>query len=202
MRVGGRAALGILSGCVLVAGCSDGGSGDPVTLPPTTASTTAVTTPPPTTGPPTTTDEATPTPTTTLMLPDEHVESVDAFVADFFAALNNAKETGDFAEFDALYLPQCTRCIELRDEVTAWLADGQTVEGGDWVILQQSSSQFDDGSRAVFTVLAYRDAAILGGAPGDAPVTAPATVVLLGRGGLLPLEPWVVEDMGLTEAVG
>lgn len=196
MRVGAHRALGLVAGCLVVAGCAPDGADDPVTLPPSTAPVTSEPTES-TVVTPTPTPSGEPTPSTTLQLPDEHVESVDAFVVEFFAALNAAKDSGDFSAFDAMYLPQCTGCIELRDEVVGWLEGGQTVEGGDWVILQQSSTQFPDGSRGSANVFVHRTGIRL-----DVPGTSAAlnsTPIQWFQIGVLADGPWIIEDMGRTE---
>lgn len=198
MRVGGRVALAAVTGCLVATGCSGGSSGDPVTLPPTTQTPTSPSVAPSTSTPPTVTVNPDPTPTTTLILPDEHVESVDAFVADFFAALNTAKDTGDLAAFDALYLARCSGCAELRDELTGWLADGGRVEGGDWVILQQSSNQLVDGSAASADTFAYRTEGMLASTDGTT-IEISQTAAQWFQFRLLVEHPWIVEDMGRTE---
>lgn len=200
MRVGAHRALGLVVGCLVMAGCASDGADDPVTLPPSTA---------PATSAPTESTEATPTPTpageptpsTTLVLPDEHVESVDAFVVEFFAALNAAKDSGNFSAYDAMYLPQCTGCIELRDEVVGWLEDGQTVEGRDWVILQQSSTQFPDGTKGAANVFAYRTGGQTSRSNSETG-QAGATSIYWFQIGVVATEPWSIEDMGRTELEG
>lgn len=198
MRVGAHRVLSVVVGCLVVAGCASDGADDPVTLPPSTSTATPepseTSSPTPTSTP---TPSGDPTPTTTLVLPDEHVESVDAFVAEFFAALNAAKDSGDFSAYDAMYLPQCTGCIELRDEVVGWLEGGQTVEGGDWVILQQSSNQFPDGSSATADVFAYRMGAEV--VAGSAPVSTSATPLQWFQFGMRPEVPWIIDDVGYGE---
>jgi hypothetical protein len=110
----GRALVAAVCGPILVlAGCSDGQ--DPVVLPSSSGS--ATTTPPTETTTPTDTPSSEPTPTTTLVLPDEHVPEVDAFVQAFFAAYNAAQDSGDFTAWDAMYLPQCDECVRMRDEL-------------------------------------------------------------------------------------
>lgn len=161
MRVG-RALAAVCAGSVVaLCGCSD--DGEPTVLPTaTTDEPTTTTTSAPVTA---TTTEVTaePTPTTTLQLPDEHVPEVDAFVQEFFAAYNAAQDSRDLSAFDAMYLPQCAGCVEMRDELVAWLADDQTIEGADWVILQQTS--YPQADRAGAAALAYRTAGTALGAP-------------------------------------
>lgn len=197
MRVGAHRVLGVVVGCLVVAGCASDGADDPVTLPPSTAPATSEPIESSTESTPTPTTTSEPTPSTTLLLPDEHVESVDAFVVEFFAALNAAKDSGDFSAYDAMYLPQCTGCIELRDEVVGWLGDGQMVEGGDWVILQQSSTQFPDGTKGAANVFAYRTRVVTSGSDSE---TGPAgaTSTYWFQVGVLAAEPWSIEDMGRT----
>jgi len=151
MRVG-RGLLAVVSGSLLgLAACSGGGD-DPVVLPTGTSqpTTTASETDPM----PDPTSSTEPTPTTTLVLPDEHVPEVDAFVQGFFDAYNAAQDSGDFSVFDAMYLPQCAGCLQMRDELEGWLADGGVVEGADWIILKQSSSAIADNYNAI--IVAYR----------------------------------------------
>src|SRR5690349_18897631 len=122
----GRVVGTLVGGLVLVlAGCSDGGEG-PTVLPTSTA---AETTSEPTATTTSAASTSDPTPTTTLVLPESEAPEVDAFVRGFFDAYNAAQDSGDFGAFDALYLPQCTGCTELRAELEGWLADGGTVEG-------------------------------------------------------------------------
>jgi len=156
MRVG-RGLLAVASGSLLgLAACSGGGD-DPVVLPSeTTEATTTPTVTETTTVPPPTSE---PTPSTTLVLPDEHVEEVDAFIRRFFEAYNAAQDSGDFSAFDAMYLPQCDGCIRMRDELEGWLAGGGVVEGADWIIVQQFSEPFVDDYDA--SVIAYRQAGAL-----------------------------------------
>lgn len=183
-------------GCLLLAGCTADGSGDePETLPPiepspsTPAATSASQSPPPATDP---------TPTTSATLVDEHSPTVDAIVTEFFTTLNAAKDTGDFAAYDALYLPQCEGCLDLRAEVEEWLAGGQPVQGGDWVILQQNSTQFPDGSRGSANAFVYRTEAVAEsgevlGEPGNSPIQL-FQLGVLGAG-----DPWLIERVGWLE---
>jgi len=195
MRVG-RGLLAVVSGSLLgLAACSGGGD-DPVVLPsgttdptttPTVTETTAV--PPPT---------SEPTPSTTLVLPDEHVEEVDAFIRRFFEVYNAAQDSGDFSAFDAMYLPQCTGCLQMRVELEGWLADGGVVEGADWSVQGQSSVELAPGNFNAL-VLAHRASGELTNASGAiAPIAA--TELHLFNMNLNAAEPFVLEDVAIGPA--
>ena len=191
MRSGRALAAAFCGSILMLAACSDGG-GDPVVLPTATGSTTTATE----TASPSAPPSSEPTPTTTLVLPDEHVPEVDEFVRAFFAAYNAAQDSGDFAAFDAMYLPQCTGCLEMRDELVKWLADGGAVEGADWVILQQTSAPFLENFDA--TVVAYRTDGSRVEA-GDA-VPIQQSPIHLFNFFIRSLAQLTVEDLGLGEA--
>ncbi len=172
MRVG-RGLLAVVSGSLLgLAACSGGGD-DPVVLPtgtsqPTTTASETDPTPDPT-------SSTEPTPTTPLVLPDEHVPEVDAFVQGFFDAYNAAQDSGDFAAFEAMYLPQCDGCIRMRDELEGWLAGGGVVEGADWVIQQQSSKLFLDNEYQVAVIAHRTSGTVLRNGEVDGPPIAQST---------------------------
>jgi hypothetical protein len=192
--VGSLALAGMTAaGALLLAGCSDDGGA--TVLPPATASrsTTSAMSATPSTVAPTSAET---TPTTTLELPDEHVESIETFLDEFFAAYHHAQDTGDFGPFDALYLPQCSGCMEMRDELVGWLADGATVEGADWVILDTTSEQI--AGRGLFRVVAYRTA---GAIVRDAQRTEIPPVEPQRFGGHMPPGPNpVIEDLAFGSA--
>jgi len=193
MRVG-RGLLAVVSGSLLgLAACSGGGD-DPVVLPsgtteatttPTVSETTAV--PPPT---------SEPTPTTSIDLPNSQVEEADAFVREFFDAYNAAQDSGDLSAFDAMYLPQCAGCTELREELVGWLDDGTTIEGADWIVQGLSSTKI--GVNAGTIVLAYR-------AEGSVVSGADSTLVPMLQSQVLNVnvrraEPWIIEDLAFGDA--
>jgi hypothetical protein len=188
----GRALVAAVCGPILVlAGCSDGEN--PVVLPSSSGS--ATTTPPTETTTPTDPPSSEPTPTTTLLLPDEHVPEVDEFVQAFFAAYNAAQDSGDFTAWDAMYLPQCAGCKTMRDEIEAWLANGGTVEGADWVILQQSSAVLADSYTA--TAVGFRTA---GEVSGDSGMTIEQTPAQQFNIFLLTTPKMAVADLAWIDA--
>lgn len=199
MRIGGRAVIGLVTGCIALAACSGDPDDEAVTLPPTTETASTSSPPPSSTAAPTETETAEPTPTTILVLPDEHVASVDDFVADFFAALNAAKDSGDFAAYDAMYLPQCSGCIELREELQGWLADGQTVEGGDWIVMDVTSDALADGTSGGFSALAYHTLVSLTSSDASTE-NIPATEVYLFNGVLVGDGSWALDNIAWRTA--
>jgi hypothetical protein len=185
---------------VAAAGCS-GDAGGPSTLPPLTSTPGSTTSPEVTTTSPAS-PTSDPTPTTTLTLFDEHDASVDAFVQEFFAAYNAAQDSRDLSAFEALYLPQCTGCVQMRDELAAWLADGQTIEGGDWHILQQTCTAFPDHTRGDFAALIYRDRLSVHEESGSVALNVPQTPVQLAEGLVRPNPDWAAEGITIDEAPG
>ena len=185
---GAMVAIGVALSAA-ASGCSGGGN-HAATLPPVTSTSSIPTT---TTAPTQTGD---PTPSTTLTLFNEHDASVDAFVQSFFAAYNAAQDSRDLSAFEALYLPQCTGCTAMRDELAGWLANGQTIEGGDWHILQQTSNSLVNGSKGTMGSLAYRDSAQLVDPSGETTEVIPATAVIWYQGSLVGPAPWRFEDLG------
>lgn len=194
MRSGRAALIAAVCGWILVlSGCSDDGGA--VVLP--TGSADATTEPTESlssTDPP----SSEPTPTTTLVLPDEHVPEVDEFVRQFFATYNATQDSGDFTAFDAMYLPQCTGCVEMRDELESWLADGGSVEGADWVVLQQNSSAVGDTYGA--SVIAYRTAGFLTDSTGSEVETIDQSPIKLINFSLRSMPSMAIDSLGSSDA--
>jgi hypothetical protein len=195
MRSGRALAIVVLGLVVTLAGCADDG-GEPVVLPTETTGSTPE--PSVTSTSPTPSTSTAPTPTPTLVLPDEHVPEVDEFVRQFFAAYNAAQDSGDFTAFDAMYLPQCAGCLEMRAELEGWLADGGSVDGADWVILQQSSVQLAPGNHNAL-VLGYRTAGELVDSDAEPTEVDPVGLQLFNMN-LNDADPLVFEDVAFGPA--
>lgn len=193
MRVG-RGLLAVVSGSLLgLAACSGGGD-DPVVLPSETTEPTTTPTVTDTTAASPPTRE--PTPTTSIVLPNEHVEEVDAFIRGFFEAYNAAQDSGDFATFDSTYLPQCVGCLEMRDELERWLAGGGLVEGADWIIQQQFSAPFLEDYEVL--VVAFRSSGGVSSTSGNDSIEATASQLFtidVRRG-----PPLIVYDLAMGPA--
>jgi len=131
----------------------------------------------------TATDEATPTPTRTeepteTPIPgetredgsvvqtgpaspgDPEVEAqVEAFVADYLAAQNEATRTGDFAVVDTMITDDCTVCVASQDYITEAYDSGGEVKGGLYDAPQISVGAERDGEVSVrvdATITAYK----------------------------------------------
>lgn len=184
----------ILSGSLLgLFACAGGGDG-PVVLPTGTTQPSATPTPTASTAVLPSTSE--PTPTTTLVLGATEVSEADAFVRQFFEAYNAAQDSGEFAAFDAMYLPQCGVCIQMRNEVEAWLADDGTVVGADWVLQQISSVSIVDNAGT--TALAYRTLGTV--RSGGATSAVPMLPIQIFNLNVRRADPWIIQDLGFGDA--
>jgi hypothetical protein len=129
----------VVTGSLLLAGCSGGAPADPGTASPTvadSASPSATSTPTPTpsavykpadaSGP----AQNVPVPVLPEVAKTETKEGLEAFVRYWYATLSYAYETGDLSSLVAVTAPGCANCEAAEKVVSNWYSDGRWLEGG------------------------------------------------------------------------
>ena len=133
------AAVLVVAGALLMAGCSGGAPADPGTGSPTasqSASPSVTPTPTPTpsavykpadaSGP----AQNVPVPVLPEVAKTETKEGAEAFTKYWFSVLSYAYETGDIKVFEAVEPASCAACQKVKDVIGNWHSEGRWLVGG------------------------------------------------------------------------